>query len=149
MIEEGRTHVVLDTRVLVWMLAGDERLPHPVRQVIENASYEAGADVAAISLWEVSMLAAKGRLQLYRDIGTWVELVATHPGLHVIPLAPEISVASTRLPGDLPRDPADRMIVATARVLNATLVTADRALLDYGAQGHVRVLAATGEATVP
>lgn len=142
MIEEGKTHVVLDTHVLVWMLAGDERLSREVRQVITNASYEYGAELSAISLWEVSMLAAKGRLQLYRDIGTWVELVATHPALHIVPLAPEISVASTRLPGELPRDPADRMIVATTRILNATLVTADRALLDYGAQGHVRVLAA-------
>lgn len=144
MIAEGRTHVLLDTHVLVWMLAGDERLSREARQLIENASYEDGADVCAISLWEVSMLAEKGRLPLFRDVGAWVESVATHPALNIVPLAPEIAVASTRLPGELHRDPADRMIVATARTVNATLVTADRALLEYGAQGHVRVLAASG-----
>lgn len=136
------THVLLDTHVLVWLMAGDSKLSPAVRQAIQNASYADGVDISAISLWEVSMLAAKGRLPLYRDVGTWVEMVATHPALTIIPLAPEIAVASTRLPGELHRDPADRMIVATARTLNATLVTADRALLDYGAEGHVRVMEA-------
>ena len=134
--------VVLDTHVLIWLLAGDERISPALRQTVDNASYANGAHVSAISLWEVSMLEAKDRLILYRDVGTWVETVATHPGLTIVPLAPEIAVASTRLPGELPGDPADRMIVATARVLGATLITADRALLDYGAQGHLRVLAA-------
>lgn len=138
----GPDHVVLDTHVLIWMMAGDARLSPAIRQAVENAAYGDGANVCAISLWEVAMLAAKGRLTLYRDVGVWVEMVASHPGLTVVPLAPEVAVASTRLPGELPRDPADRMIVATARVLGATLVTADRALLDYCAEGHVAVLAA-------
>lgn len=132
--------VVLDTHVLVWLMAGDMRLPRDVRQRIDNASYGGGVNVSAISLWEVAMLVAKGRLRLKRDVGEWVELVAANPGLTVVPLAPEIAVASTRLPGELHRDPADRMIVATARMLGATLVTADRALLDYGAAGHLSAL---------
>lgn len=135
-------HVVLDTHVLIWLMAGDDRLSPRVRQAIENAAYGDGANVCAISLWEVSMLVAKGRLTLYRDVGAWVDDVAGHPGLSVVPLAPEVAVASTRLPGELHRDPADRMIVATARVLGAVLITADQALLDYGSHGHVRVLPA-------
>ncbi|WP_205856488.1 type II toxin-antitoxin system VapC family toxin [Phytoactinopolyspora endophytica] len=134
--------VVLDTHVLVWLMAGDGRLSPELRQAIENASYEAGANVSAISLWEIAMLVAKERLQLTRDVGEWVDLVAANPGLTVVPLAPEVAVASTRLPGEIHRDPADRIIVATARTLNATLVTADQALLDYGAAGHLAVLAA-------
>ncbi len=74
--------------------------------------------------------------------GHVVHDVASHPGISVVPLAPEVAVASTRLPGELHRDPADRMIVATARVLGAVLITADQALLDYGSHGHVRVLPA-------
>nr|WP_281352535.1 type II toxin-antitoxin system VapC family toxin [Phytoactinopolyspora alkaliphila] len=132
----------MDTHVLVWMLAGDSRLPADVRQKIENASYAAGANVSSISLWEIAMLVAKDRLQLTSDVGAWVERVVAQPGLTVVPLAPEIAVASTRLPGDIHRDPADRIIVATARTLGATLVTADTALIDYGAAGHVATLAA-------
>jgi PIN domain nuclease of toxin-antitoxin system len=136
------TGVVLDTHVLVWLMAGDARLPRDVRQAIENASYASGAHVCAISLWEIAMLVAKERLQLTRDVGEWVELVAARPGLTLVPLAPEIAVASTRLPGEIHRDPADRIIVATARTLDATLVTADSGLLEYGAAGHVATLAA-------
>lgn len=133
--------VVLDTHVLVWLVAGDERLSPRVRQAIENASYEGGAHVCAISLWEIAMLVAKGRLTLAHDVGQWIDRVVTNPGLTIVPLAPEIAVGSTRLPGELDRDPADRLIVATARTLGARLVTADRALLAYGAEGHVATLA--------
>lgn len=133
--------VVLDTHVLVWLMAGDERLSREVRQAIENASYAAGANVSAISLWEIAMLVTKERLKLKRDVGEWVELVVSNPGLTLVPLAPEIAVASTRLPGEIHRDPADRIIVATARTLNATLVTADQALLGYAEAGHVSALA--------
>ncbi len=62
------------------------------------------------------------------------------PGISLAPLSPKIAVASTRLPGELPSDPADRMIVATARQLGATLVTADQALLTYGQTGHLKRL---------
>ncbi|NDL56762.1 type II toxin-antitoxin system VapC family toxin [Phytoactinopolyspora mesophila] len=132
--------VVLDTHVLVWLVAGESRLPRAVRQAIENASYGAGVNVSAISLWEIAMLVAKERLQLRRDVGEWIGLVAANPALTVVPLAPEIAVASTRLPGEIHRDPADRIIIATTRTLNSTLVTADGALLDYGAAGHVRTM---------
>ena len=134
--------IVLDTHVLIWLVTGNSKLSRPTRQAIENASFAEGANICAISLWEISMLVEKGRLPLHRDVGRWIDMVVSSPGLTVVPLAPEIAVSSTRLPGDLHRDPADRMIVATARTLNATLLTADRALLEYGASGHVRVLAA-------
>ncbi|WP_216852990.1 type II toxin-antitoxin system VapC family toxin [Phytoactinopolyspora halotolerans] len=134
--------VVLDTHILVWLMAGDARLSTETRQAIENASYAAGVNVSAISLWEIAMLVAKERLQLTRDVGEWIDLVVGNPGLSVVPLAPEIAVASTRLPGEIHRDPADRMIVATARTLNATLITADQTLLKYGAAGHVATMAA-------
>lgn len=133
--------VVLDTHVLVWLLAGDERIRPVVRQAVENASFAGGVHVCAISLWEVAMLVAKERLTLLRDVGDWIDDVVAHPGLTVVPLAPEIAVASTRLPGEIHRDPADRIIVATARTLGARLVTADRALLEYGSAGHVATLA--------
>lgn len=134
--------VVLDTHVLLWLLEGNERLGRPVRQAIDNASFEGGAHVSAMSLWEVAMLVAKERVRLSLDIEAWMDQLVRNPGLAITPLAPEIAIASTRLPGEIHRDPSDRIIVATARTLGARLVTADRALLRYGDAGHVRVLAA-------
>ena len=72
----------------------------------------------------------------------WVSAALALPGVRLAPIEPAIAVASTRLPGDLHGDPADRLIVATARHLGAVLVTADKQLLAYGALGHVAVLAA-------
>ena len=86
------------------------------------------------------MLVSKGRLALDRDVGEWVSAGSSLPGMRMEPLSPEIAVASTRLPGDLHPDPADRMIAATARHLGAMLVTADRMLLDYSARGHLKAL---------
>jgi len=136
------SRLVLDTHVLVWLMAGDARLAGPVRQAVEKASYADGVYVSAISLWEVAMLVAKDRLRLRRDVGEWIDMVVAHPAVTVAPVAPEIAVASTRLPGELNRDPADRIIVATARTLDAALVTADSDLLAYGAAGYVTTLSA-------
>ena len=85
------------------------------------------------------MLAARGRIVLTQDPLDWVRTSVARAGLVVDTLTPEVMVASTRLPGDLHGDPADRFIVATARSLGAVLVTRDRQILAYGAQGHVVV----------
>ena len=88
------------------------------------------------------MLVSKGRLGLNRDVGEWVQAAVSISGIRVEPISPEIVVASTRLPGNIHADPADRFIVATARHLDAVLVTDDRLLLDYGSAGHLKVLKA-------
>ena len=88
------------------------------------------------------MLVTKGRLKLDRDVLDWLGSAARLPGVHVASLSIEIAVGSTRLPGEMHGDPADRLIVATARHLDATLVTADRALLEYAGSGHVDARAA-------
>lgn len=86
------------------------------------------------------MLEAKGRLTLQLPVVEWVHQALRLPGLTLIPLTPEIAVDSTRLPGHFHGDPADRIIVATARQTGATVMTADRQILDYGARGLVRAL---------
>jgi PIN domain nuclease of toxin-antitoxin system len=97
--------------------------------------------VSAITPWEISILVAKGRLVLARDVQDWVDAVLALPGVRLAPLTPVIAVASTRLQGELRGDPADRLIVATARHLGAALVTADQALLRYAEAGHVQAVA--------
>ena len=134
--------VLLDTHALVWLVVGDGRLRLAVRRRIDTAAQQQQLWVSAITPWEIGMLVAKGRLVLDRDVIDWLQAALSLPGIRVAPLEPALAVASTRLPGDLHGDPADRLIVATARHLGATLVTADAALLAYGQLGHVGVLSA-------
>lgn len=134
--------VLLDSHALVWLVVGDARLRPAVRRRIEAAARERQLWVSAITPWEIGMLVAKGRLVLDRDVMDWLQAALALPGIRVSPLEPVVAVASTRLPGELHADPADRLIVATARHLGAVLVTADAALLAYGQLGHVQVVSA-------
>lgn len=135
--------VVLDTHTLIWLLEGNSSLAPAAVTVIEQAAREGTVWVPAITPWEIAMLVAKGRLTLARDVQEWVDEALRQPGLALAPLDAVIAIASTRLPGTIHGDPADRMIVATARHLGALLVTADEPLLAYGAAGHVAILKAT------
>ena len=135
------TPLLLDTHALVWLAVGDARLSAAARKRIESAAQHQQLWVSAITPWEIGMLVAKGRLVLDRDVMDWVAAALALPGIRLAPLDPAVAVASTRLPGELHADPADRLIVATARHLGATLVTADAALLSYGRRRHVGVLA--------
>lgn len=134
--------VLLDTHVWVWLLNGDVKLSSKALKAIERSLSAEAVLVSAISPWEVAMLVSKGRLTLDRDVGEWVQAAINIAGMRIEPIAPEIAVASTRLPGELHADPADRLIAATARHLGATLVTDDQKLLDYGSAGHCKVLKA-------
>lgn len=135
------TPLLLDTHALVWLVVGDARLSAAVRKRIESAAQHQQLWVSAITPWEIGMLVSKGRLVLDRDVMDWVAAALALPGIRLAPLDPAVAVASTRLPGELHADPADRLIVATARHLGAALVTADAALLSYGRRRHVGVLA--------
>jgi PIN domain nuclease of toxin-antitoxin system len=99
--------------------------------------------VSAISVWEVGMLEAKGRVRFTVEVGEWVRRALAAPGVHLAPLTPEIALDSTRLPEPVHGDPADRILVATARRMGATLVTRDTKILDYGRQGLLSVIDAT------
>jgi PIN domain nuclease of toxin-antitoxin system len=95
--------------------------------------------VSVISIWELAMLEKRGRPM---NVRTWVEQALSKPGIAVAPLTPEIAIESVHLPGEIHGDPADRMLVATARVLGATLVTKDAQLIRYSHQRHVRAIEA-------
>jgi PIN domain nuclease of toxin-antitoxin system len=138
------TPLLLDTPAFVWLLDGDTGLAPAARQRIDDAARQRQLWVSAITPWEIGMLAAKGRLVLDRDVAEWVDAALALPGLQLAPLEPGVAVASTRMPQLVHADPADRIIVATARHLGAALVTADTALLAYGSQGYVAVVPAQG-----
>lgn len=134
------SELVIDTHALIWLLEKSKRLGPGARDALKQAASIHALHVAAITPWEVAMLVSKGRLTFRRDVGEWLEAALALPGLQLAPLSPAVAVASTRLPGDLGSDPADRIIVATARHLGAPLVTADENLLDYGRQGHLKTI---------
>jgi PIN domain nuclease of toxin-antitoxin system len=134
------TGVLLDTHAMVWLVNGDAQLSLRAQRRIAAA---APVWVSAITPWEIGMLVAKGRLTLIKDALEWVEEALALPGIRLAALEPSIAVASTRLPGELYGDPADRLIAATARHLGVALVTADEKLLAYGAAGHIAAVPAT------
>ncbi|WP_442775843.1 type II toxin-antitoxin system VapC family toxin [Sphaerotilus montanus] len=135
-----RNAVLLDTHVLVWLVEGDERLSMLARAAIDEAGDQVW--ISAITPWEIGMLASKGRLRLGQEVAQWMDAVLALPGVRLAELSPAIAIASSCLPGAPHGDPADRIIAATARHLDLTLVTADQKLLDQGARGYLRVVAA-------
>jgi PIN domain nuclease of toxin-antitoxin system len=96
--------------------------------------------VSAISAWEVGLLVARNRIGLSARPERWFRKVLAIPGVKLAELTPDILIESSFLPGDPPRDPADRIILATARDIGATLITRDRALLKYGEDGLVSAI---------
>jgi PIN domain nuclease of toxin-antitoxin system len=129
-----------DTHAAIWI---SEKTP--ISQAANDALAAAHREgvacyVSPITAWEVGMLAARGRLQLLIRPERWFANLFELPGVRLADISPDVLIASSYLPGRPPRDPFDRIIAATARELGATLITRDRALLDYGEQGHVRVV---------
>lgn len=126
--------IVLDTHALVWLAEGLADLGHEARAAADRALAEGALAVSAISFWEVAMLVEKGRLRAVQPLPAWRrELLDS--GLTEIPVSGEVGITAVALP-DLHPDPADRIIVATASLHRATLVTADRRLLDWSGALH-------------
>jgi PIN domain nuclease of toxin-antitoxin system len=123
--------ILLDTHVLVWWVHGDRRLTPTQAQVVsDNEADRIG--VSAISCWEVAKLVEYGRLELPCELHEWFNQALGYPAVQLLALTPEIAIESTRLPGQFPhRDPADQIIVATARIHGIPLLTADEKLLAY------------------
>jgi PIN domain nuclease of toxin-antitoxin system len=123
------------------MLA-DPELAINGRAAINRAAASGQLRIAAISVWEAALLASRGRVAVGRPLAQWIEEALSAPGLSIEPLLPQIAVEACCLPEAFHRDPVDRMIVATARVANAALMTRDRQILDYAARGHLAAIAA-------
>lgn len=132
--------LLLDTCALIF-LTEKTRLAAAAVETLQATSEGGGITyISPISAWEIGMLASRGRLQLLIRAARWFSNLFDAPGVQLADMSPDLLIASSFLPGKPPRDPADRIIAATARDLGATLVTRDRALLAYGEEGHVAVL---------
>jgi len=133
----SRHPLLIDTHYWIWLLAEQERLTSSSVTLIQDASDHRDLLVSAISVWEVALLESKARIQLHKSCRQWVDEALATPGLTLTPLSPPIAIESTRLPGEFHGDPADRIIVATARSLGARLLTSDKNIRAYGRQGHL------------
>jgi PIN domain nuclease of toxin-antitoxin system len=132
--------VVLDTHVWLWELQGDERLPLEWRRTIDRAASHGRIIVSAVSMWEVAWLSRRGRITLELPVKDWLGDALAKPGMRLSALTPEIVTEAAALGDAMPSDPMDRLIAATARVENATLMTLDRRIRAYAETGAFRIL---------
>ena len=115
--------ILLDTHVLIWMASDPKRLSKKAREAIREARRRTQIAVSTITLWELAWLAENGRIQFAGSVESFVREAVARVMLK--PMTPEITALAVRLPRSFPKDPADRIIVSTAMVEGAPLVTAD------------------------
>ena len=132
--------ILLDTHVLIWAVEGDQRLGRKATAAIKEARRSDRIGVSAITPWEIALLVERSRLRLALDVSAWMDRALGAQGVDLLPIEPAIAMDSVRLPGEFHADPADRLIIATARHWRIPLVTADRAIVDYAAGGYLRVI---------
>ncbi len=122
---------VLDTHAWIWWATEDARLSGSARLAIEDACAGGVLWLSAFSIWEVAKKVQKRQLVLDRPLDDWLDLATAPAGLHIAELTRAVLVESGRLPGGFAADPADAIIVATARTLGAVLVTKDQRIRGY------------------
>jgi PIN domain nuclease of toxin-antitoxin system len=133
--------LLLDTHIWLWYAEGDtERLRPASVGKLDEARKSDGLLISAISVWEIGALSAKGRIQLSAPLRDWVDKALAAPGIRFAPLDAATAAESTLLPGKPQGDPADRFLIAAARVQGLTLATRDDGIIEYGREGFVRVL---------
>ena len=128
--------ILLDTHTWIWSHSATKLLSDNAKRLIKKTQTDQRA-IASISIWEFAMMVVKGRIRVKIDPKLWLDNAIQNSGLKVIELSPEIALESCNLPGDFHKDPADQIIVATARIHNLTLLTKDRKILSYR---HVNAL---------
>ena len=122
--------LLMDTHVWFWSLTEPENLSKAALDIIQRTETDLRS-IASISIWEFAMMVARRRIEIKMTPEQWLDYAIHKTGLRVFDLTPKVAVESCELPGDFHRDPADRIIVATARINGATLVTKDKKILGY------------------
>lgn len=129
---------MLDTHVLMWWVNGDsDWITDDATAAIAAASQSGEIVISSISAWEIAMLVSRGRLSLSMDVTAWLAALQQTETIRFVPIDNEIGVKSVELPGAFHKDPADRIIVATARKFGIPIVTADEKIRSYP---HIRTI---------
>jgi PIN domain nuclease of toxin-antitoxin system len=129
--------ILLDTHVWLWWLHTPEKLSDRSRTLLTIGENQNALMVSVISVWEIAVKHSTGKLSLPLSINEWFALAKTRPGITIEPLDPLDAIASTQLPGDFHKDPADRIIVAITYRRNIELMTCDQKILNYP---HIKTL---------
>lgn len=141
-IERRLIMYLLDTHVACWAVLDANKIQSSTRNTIEEALAVEKLAIADISLWEIAMLIQRRRLIVTLPLQQWIQQLVDSLQLQIIPMTSQIVGDSVQLPEDFHADPADQLIVATARCMNATLVTRDEKILSWAKSGFVKTLAA-------
>jgi PIN domain nuclease of toxin-antitoxin system len=129
--------ILLDTHVWLWWLHDPDQISEPAQAAIQTGETQNGLLVSAISVWEIAVKSNLGKLVLPLPIDEWYQLAQTHSGVVIEPLSPIDAIASTQLPEDFHKDPADRILVAIARRYEIPIITCDAKILNYP---HVKTI---------
>ncbi|MEA3546960.1 MAG: type II toxin-antitoxin system VapC family toxin [Thermodesulfobacteriota bacterium] len=127
---------IIDTNIWLWMVEDHNCIPEKIAPIISNAE-NYPFYLSAISIWEVAKKVSLGKLTLSIPIRDWLTKASRKPFIEIVPLSLDISLESTVLPGSFHKDPADQIIVASARQHNMVLLTADQKIIAYP---HVRTI---------
>jgi len=132
--------VLLDTCAAIWLTNG-EPMSRGSREAIRAAGADnAGVFVSPISAWELATLVARNRIHLAMAPAAWFDALLRLPGVRLAPMPPTVLIDSVSLPGSPPKDPADRIIAATARAYGYAVITRDGELTDYAKAGHIQLI---------
>lgn len=123
--------ILLDTHIWLWLLHQPNQLSSQAQKIIDTKELQNGLLVSAISVWEIAVKSSIGKLNLPLPIEEWYQLAQTHSGIVIEPLSPVDAIASTQLPSNFHKDPADRILVAIARRYSIPLVTCDAKIINY------------------
>lgn len=132
--------ILLDTHVLLWAISEPNKLSTTVKQYIDVAQQNKLLLLSSISLWEIAMLEQKKRIDIRQPLKTFLESIINIQGLAIKDISIEVAVESNLLADSFHNDPADRLIVATAKYYNATLLTRDQKILAWAEQGAIETL---------
>jgi len=124
--------VLLDTHVWWWWITGEPRLSAAQRRRLAKITPQSPALVSDISLWEVAKLLSLGRIEMDVPLREWLEGASAEPLVRRCGISPAVAAEVAALPDSFHRDPADRILVATARILGATMLTQDERIIRSG-----------------
>lgn len=133
--------LLLDTCAVIWTGNGAEIAPAAIDAIDQSYDRRDAVYVSPFTAWELGVLVARDRIRLSQTPQMWFRAYLEKSGAQLAELAPETLVAASFLPAQPPRDPADRIIIATARARDLTILTRDRLILNYAREGHAKALA--------
>ena len=130
--------LVLDTHILIWYIEG-MNLSESQIILIDHMREKASLYISAISIWEITLLVSRNRIALSIDLDEWIQKATSITGLHLMDLSIPILTQSCILSNYEHKDPADRMIIASTRSINAHLMTCDQKIIDYADKGYLKI----------